>query len=338
MRYALRYDMRAPTLGAPAEELYPTSIDQVAWADELGFATVYLAEHHGADDGYCPAPMVLAAAMMAVTTRIRVHLSALLAVLHDPIRLAEDLAVLDLVSRGRLDITLGLGYRPHEYRMFGVEQRRRVAILEETFRVLELAWSGEPFEHRGEQVVVRPRPHQRPRPPLYIGGSAEASAHRAARIGDGYLPAMPGLWDLYAADCARLGRPVGPVPPARAPLFLHVTNDPDGDWEVVAPHLLYAARATAEWAQERGVGGTPYEGAATIADLKAHPRFEVLTPDACVDYVLDLPLDAEVVFQPLMGGLPVEIGWSSLRLFASDVLPRLVEEGRGPSGAAEALP
>ena len=182
---------------------------------------------------------------------------------------------------------------------------------------------------------MRPRPHQRPRPPLYIGGSAEASAHRAARIGDGYFPAMPGLWDVYAADCARLGRPVGPLPPAKAPLFLHVTNDPEADWEVVAPHLLYAARATAEWARERGVGGTPYEGAATLADLKAHPRFEVLTPDACVEYVLDLPADAEVVFQPLMGGLPVDIGWSSLRLFASDVLPRLVDEGRGPTGAAE---
>ena len=126
MRYALRYDMRAPDFGAPAAALYAASIEQVAWADHLGFGTVYLAEHHGADDGYCPAPMFQASAMLAVSERIRVHFSALLAVLHDPIRLAEDLAVLDLLGRGRVDVTLGLGYRPHEYRMFGVDQKRRV--------------------------------------------------------------------------------------------------------------------------------------------------------------------------------------------------------------------
>jgi alkanesulfonate monooxygenase SsuD/methylene tetrahydromethanopterin reductase-like flavin-dependent oxidoreductase (luciferase family) len=206
-----------------------------------------------------------------------------------------------------------------------------VPILQDTIRILELAWTGEPFEHRGEQVVVSPRPYQRPRPPLYIGGSAEASALRAARLGDGYLPAMPGLWEVYVTECERLGRPVGPVPPAKAPLFLHVTPDPERDWEVVAPHVLYTARSNAEWAKERGVGDTPYQGALTLADLKAHPRFEVVTPDDCVELVLGLPDNAEVVFQPLMGGLPVDIGWAGLHLFESEVLPRLVDAGRGPT-------
>ncbi len=330
MRYTLRYDMRAPDFGAPAHELYRASIDQVAWADRLGFSSVYLAEHHGADDGYGPAPMIQGAAMMAVSEHIRVHFSALLAVLHDPIRLAEDLAILDLVSGGRVDVTLGLGYRPHEYRMFGIDKRRRVAILEETIRVLELAWTGEPFEYRGEQVVVRPRPYQRPRPPLYIGGSAEASAIRAARLGDGYLPAMPGLWEIYEAECKRLGRQVGPPPPAKGPLFLHISDDPERDWQVVAPHLLYTARSNAEWANERGVGATPYPAAASIDELRRHERFQVLTAEECVAFVLALPDDAEVQFQPLMGGLPTEIGWASLNLFESDVLPRLIEAGRGP--------
>jgi alkanesulfonate monooxygenase SsuD/methylene tetrahydromethanopterin reductase-like flavin-dependent oxidoreductase (luciferase family) len=333
MRFALRYDMRAPAFGAPPEELYPAAVEQVAWGDRVGFATVYLAEHHGADDGYCPAPMIQASAMAAASRRIRLHLSALLAVLHDPIRLAEDLAVLDLISGGRVDITLGLGYRPHEYRMFGIEQQQRVRVLEDTIRMLELAWTGEPFEHRGERVVVRPRPHQRPRPPLYIGGSAEASAYRAARLGDGYLPAMPGLWEIYAAECQRLGRPVGPIPPARATLFLHVARDPEQAWEVVAPHVLYTARVTAEWAQERGTGGTPYQDLTTVEELAAHPRFQVLTPDQCVDYVCGLPDDAEVVLQPLMGGLPIDIGWAGLELFEAEVLPRLTSAGRGPTPA-----
>ena len=83
MKLTLRYDMRAPELGAPAVDLYEASVDQVAWADRLGFSTVYLAEHHGADDGYCPAPMIQASAMMGVSRHIRVHFSALLAPLHD---------------------------------------------------------------------------------------------------------------------------------------------------------------------------------------------------------------------------------------------------------------
>jgi alkanesulfonate monooxygenase SsuD/methylene tetrahydromethanopterin reductase-like flavin-dependent oxidoreductase (luciferase family) len=327
MKLTLRYDMRAPDFGAPAVELYEASVQHVAWADQLGFSTVYLAEHHGADDGYCPAPMIQASAMMGVSRRIRVHFSALLAPLHDPIRMAEDLAVLDLLSRGRVEVTIGLGYRPHEYRMFGIDKKRRVAVLEENLRILELAWSGEPFDYRGEEVVVRPQPHQRPRPPIYIGGSAEASAIRAARFGDGYRPVAPGLWEIYVQECARLGRPVGAKPPGKGPLFLHVSEDPERDWEVVVPHILYTAASNAEWAKERGVGATPYATATTVDELKAHPRFMVVTPDELTEHMLALPAEAEVGFQPLMGGLPPEIGWRSLHLFEERVLPSLMDAG-----------
>ena len=218
MRLALRYDMRAPSIGAPAPALYAASIEQCAWADRLGFEMVYLAEHHGAEDGYCPSPIVLATAMAARTERMVVHLSALVAVLHHPIRLAEDLAILDIISQGRLAVTLGIGYRPHEYQLFGVEKRRRVPIIEETIGVLQQAWTGEPFEFRGMTVVVRPTPVQRPGPPLYIGGSTEASALRAARLGDGYIPALDGLYEVYAEERRRLGLDVPEPQPRTRPV------------------------------------------------------------------------------------------------------------------------
>lgn len=334
MRLALRYDMRAPELGAPASAQYPTTIAHAAWADRLGFEVVYLAEHHGADDGYGPAPMIQGAAMMGATRRMRIHFSALLVPLHDPIRLAEDLAVLDLCSGGRVEITAGLGYRPHEYRMFGIEQRRRVAVFEENLRILKLAWTGEPFEYRGEEFVVRPTPVQQPGPPIYIGGSAEPSALRAARYGDGYLPAMPGLWEIYEEECRRLGRPVGRRPTRTGPLFLHVSDDPDRDWEIVAPHVLYTARSNAEWAKERGVGATPYPAATTVDELKAHPRFVVCTPDELVELVSGYGPEDELTFQPLMGGLDPDIGWASLERFEHEVLPRLVAAGLRPDPAA----
>jgi alkanesulfonate monooxygenase SsuD/methylene tetrahydromethanopterin reductase-like flavin-dependent oxidoreductase (luciferase family) len=179
-------------------------------------------------------------------------------------------------------------------------------------------------------VVVRPTPVQKPRPPLYIGGSSEASARRAARLGDNYFPAAPGLLEIFQEERRRLGLDVPLPPPQRGPLFLFVSEDPERDWEIVAPHVLYTTNSNAKWAAERGVGSTPYPPAQGIDDLKASPEFAVVTPADCVDLAKALGPDAELVFQPLMGGLPPEHGWRSLELFAGEVLPSLRERGYRP--------
>src|SRR3972149_1302148 len=110
MELVISYDMRAPEFGAPARE---------QWADELGFDTVGLGEHHASPDGYNPSPLVLASAMGARTRRIRLRPSVLLAPLYDPIKLAEDAAVTQLATGGRLLLGIGGGYRPAEFEMFG---------------------------------------------------------------------------------------------------------------------------------------------------------------------------------------------------------------------------
>jgi alkanesulfonate monooxygenase SsuD/methylene tetrahydromethanopterin reductase-like flavin-dependent oxidoreductase (luciferase family) len=333
MKLALRYDMRAPAFGASAPELYAASIEQCAWADGIGFETVYLAEHHGAEDGYCASPMIQAAAIAARTTRMELHFSALIAVLHHPLRLAEDLATLDIISNGRVVLTLGLGYRPHEYAMFGIDKRRRAPLLEEIIGILDQAWTGEPFDFRGTKVMIRPTPVRVPRPPIYIGGSSEASALRAARLGDNFLPATPELTAVYEAECTRLGRPLPPRPIRKGPLFLYVTDNPQRDWPVLAPHIMYTTNSNAEWAKERGVGATPYPPARDLADLQASPAFAVVTPADCVALATGLGDDVELTFQPLLGGLAPELGWRSLHLFADQVLPELVSLGLRPAAA-----
>jgi alkanesulfonate monooxygenase SsuD/methylene tetrahydromethanopterin reductase-like flavin-dependent oxidoreductase (luciferase family) len=317
--------MRAPAFGASTSALYAASVEQSAWADQLGFDSVYLAEHHGAEDGYCASPMIQASAIAAVTSQMEIHLSALIAVLHQPLRLAEDLATIDIISQGRLAMTLGIGYRPHEYRMFGVEKSKRASLLEEIIGVLEQAWTGEPFDYHGTTVMVRPTPVRKPRPPIYIGGSSEASAIRAARLGDNYFPAVPALTEVYEAERRRLGLPVPRRPLRKGPLFLFVTNDPERDWQVVAPHIMYTSNSNADWARERGVGATPYPHVNDMSGLQASDAFAVVTPDDCVKLASDLGRDSELVFQPLMGGLDPAVGWSSLELFEAEVLPRLVE-------------
>jgi alkanesulfonate monooxygenase SsuD/methylene tetrahydromethanopterin reductase-like flavin-dependent oxidoreductase (luciferase family) len=327
MRLALRYDMRAPAFGAPAAELYPAAVEQCAIADAAGFDTVFLAEHHAADDGYCPSPIVLASAMLARTTRMTVHFSAIIAVLHNPLRLAEDLAVLDLISGGRVEMTLGIGYRLHEYELFGVEKKKRVPIFEETIEIMERAWSGEPFEYRGTTTQILPTPVQKPRPPIYIGGSTEAAALRAAKYGDDFMPATPALYEVYTAERRRLGKPVGKGPGPKGPLFLFVTRDPDRSWEIVGPHVMYTSNSNAEWAKERGVGATPYPPINDIEEMKGNRSFAVVTPEDAVELLTTLGPDAEVTLHPLMGGLAPAVGTASLELFIAEVLPALAERG-----------
>jgi alkanesulfonate monooxygenase SsuD/methylene tetrahydromethanopterin reductase-like flavin-dependent oxidoreductase (luciferase family) len=323
----LRYDMNSPPFGAPHPALYRAAIEQAAWADRLGFNQVFLAEHHGAEHGYCPSSMVQAASIFAVTRQIRVHLSALVVTLHDPLRLAEDLAVLDNISDGRIVFTAGMGYRPHEFEMFGRDPSRKLAILNETLAVLKQAWTGEPFEYHGRTVRVTPRPVQPGGPKIYMGGSTEKSAIRAGRAGYEYFPGVPDLFEIYKAERAAAG--FGPPEPLLKPgaSFLYVSDDPNRDWPLVGPHVAYATNTYAEWAKERGVGETRYKPAVSLEDLKQAPNIKVLTPDACFDYVKALGPDSQVTFHALLGGLDPALSWKSLRLFETAVHPRLVAAG-----------
>jgi len=335
VRLAIRFDMRAPQFAAPASELYHASLEIAEWADEAGFSAIYFSEHHGARDGYCPAPVVHAAALAARTSRVELRLSALVATLHHPIQMAEELAVLDIVSNGRLAVTLGLGYRPFEFGMYGVDLSARASALAEAVEVFRQAWTGEPFTFRGAPALVRPTPVQKPGPPLYLGGTTTASARRAARLGIGYDPAPSrdgdsSLYDAYVQECLRLGRPA-PQPYLRpGPRFLFVSDDPDRDWQLHLPYLAHHANAYAEWRTEaapQDVLYTPWKGVSTIDEVKADPAFAILTPDECLELATSLGPQTELVFHPLIGGTPPEIAWRGLRAFADDVLPSLRRMG-----------
>src|SRR5204863_6714265 len=116
----LRFDLRNPDIaGTTMAERYAAAIDMAEWADGLGFAIIVLSEHHGSADGYLPSPLTMAAAMAARTKQVRIQIAALIAPFHDPLRIAEDIAVVDLVSNGRLDVVIANGYVPGEFDMFG---------------------------------------------------------------------------------------------------------------------------------------------------------------------------------------------------------------------------
>lgn len=326
MQLNLRYDMNRPDFGAPHPDLYRTAIEQAVWADGLGFAQVFLAEHHGAEGGYCPSSMVQAASILGATKTIVAHLSALVVTMHDPLRLAEDLAVLDNIAPGRIWLTAGMGYRPHEFEMFGKDITKRLGIMNETMATLKNAWTGEPFDYQGRTVRVTPAPVTPGGPKIYMGGSTDKSAIRAAKAGYQYFPGHPDLFTLYKAERAQAGFPPPEQLRKPGPSFLYVSDDPERDWPIVAPHVAYATNTYAEWAKERGTGETRYSAAETVEALKAMPNIKVVTPDECFALLKELGAGTSVTFHALLGGLDPEMSWRSLRLFEKEVLPRLRAE------------
>jgi alkanesulfonate monooxygenase SsuD/methylene tetrahydromethanopterin reductase-like flavin-dependent oxidoreductase (luciferase family) len=316
---SLAYDMRAPDWGTPAEALYRAALEQSAWADRSGFSDVVLMEHHASSDGYLPSPIVMGAAVAGLTKRVLVRLSLVLLPLYDPLRAAEDLAVMDLISGGRLRLTVGLGYRPEEYEQFGVNIKRRPSLMEEAVETLKRAWTGESFEYRGRTVRVLPRPAQQPRPEIYMGGASPASARRAARIADGYQPLSPRLYDFYLEELQRLGRPVPAAKPITAGQggYLFVAEDPDREWDRIAPHALHDANEYARWIGDRR---GPFSPVADADELRRSGIYRVVTPGECADIARQ---EGAITFKPLVGGLDPDVGWAGLELFAAKVLSRL---------------
>src|SRR2546428_3890789 len=147
---AMRYDLRVPTFAATTHAAqYAACLEQCAFADEHGLDFVVLSEHHGVEDGYLPAPVTLAAAVAGRTRKIGINIAAILVPLHDPVRLAEQLAVAQLASAGRVSFVAGLGYRGGELEMACVDPKSRGRVLEEYVGVMRSAWGGQPVGRRG---------------------------------------------------------------------------------------------------------------------------------------------------------------------------------------------
>jgi probable F420-dependent oxidoreductase len=171
---------------------YRETIDLVRLAESVGFSSAWVSEHHGASDGYLPSLLVMLAALAEATSEIALGTGVILTPLHDPIRLAEDAAVVDNLSGGRLVLGLGLGWREEEFRMLRIPIRERRARLEETIEILRRAWTGERFSFEGsvfgfDRVRVTPPPARPGGPPVLLGGYVRDAFRRAGVLGDGHI-------------------------------------------------------------------------------------------------------------------------------------------------------
>jgi alkanesulfonate monooxygenase SsuD/methylene tetrahydromethanopterin reductase-like flavin-dependent oxidoreductase (luciferase family) len=317
--FGMRFDLRNPAIAQTAmADRYAAALDMAEWADRLGALNITVSEHHGSPDGYLPSPLPMLGAMAARTRTSRLMVAALIAPFYDPIRLAEDLLVLDNLSKGRIDLIIAAGYVESEFQMYGASLGDRAKRVVETVQTLKAAFAGESFEFRGRAVGITPGPYATG-PSITLGGSSEAAARRAARIADGFLPSVPEVWDFYRDELHQLGRPdPGPCPigPNRT---IALADDADKGWDRFAPFFLHETNAYGEWlAHNDGAG--PYEVVTDADELRARGEYVVLTPE---DYIAELKAApfAFALLHPMCGGIPPELAWESLRLFEHEVMP-----------------
>jgi alkanesulfonate monooxygenase SsuD/methylene tetrahydromethanopterin reductase-like flavin-dependent oxidoreductase (luciferase family) len=305
----MRFAMRQADGGSDvAADLYAAALEMAEWGEEHGCMSLVVSEHHAVEDGYLPSPIVVASAFAAVTRRTPIMVAALLALFYEPVRLAEDLAVLDLVSRGRVSYTIGLGYRDEEYEQFGVDRRTRGATLEALIPTLRRAWSGEPFTYDGRRVRVTPTPFTPGGPMLLYGGGTTAAARRAARLGLMLLAEKhdPELEAAYIDEATSAGvPPAGCIIPDADATTYFVADDPDRAWHELGPYMLNDTRSYARWNAGRQ-DVAMVTGAETVDELRASGAFTIVTRDEAAAMVTRGEM---LALQPLVGGLPPDVAW-----------------------------
>lgn len=328
VRFGYGFDMRNPReWHRPPADLYAEHLDFIVHAEQLGFESLWLAEHHGIEDGYLPSPLMIGAAVAARTKKIRIAQGIGLAPFYHPVRLAEDIAVLDILSNGRAELCLGIGYLPFEAEAYGFPFGRRGKLADELLEIVRRLLQGETVSFDGEHFKaknarVRPLPVQKPGIPIFIGGSTQAGYRRAARFGDGYLGPVESFPDYVNAlrACGKDEKAARIASASAGDLWFIVTEDPERTREEIAPHAFYQLRSYSEW--QEGMDWSPF-GQMDFETFKNSDLMKILTPNQAIDYIRSrlalAPFEAFCMHAP--AGYPLSKLARHAELFAKKVMP-----------------
>lgn len=328
VNFGLWYDFRnPPQWRRPFGRMYADYLDQIVRAEAQGFDSVWLTEHHFCEDGYTPSPLVISGAIGARTTRMRIGTNLIVLPLHDPVRIAEDAATLSLLTGGRFDLGVGIGYKQAEFEAFGRDLKHRPSLIEDAIEIIRRGWRGEAVNYSGKRhalggLPITPVPESPPA--LLIGGMAEPAIERAARIGDGFLSTGGIGLDTYVEAIERQRKD-----PATGRIALGcwalISDDPKLEAQRAGPHALYQANEYIRW----GAFGPPdqvplFPDEATALD---QGLYEVWTPEEAVDRLAALigkyPQIVDIHFWAQLPGEPVSAGDRRIECIAGKVLPQL---------------
>jgi probable F420-dependent oxidoreductase len=318
---------------------YRETIELVRLAEAVGFDSAWVSEHHGSSDGYLPSMLPMLAAFAEATSRVRLGTGLLLTPFHDPLRLAEDAAVVDQISDGRLVLGLGLGWRPEEFRMFGVPFAERRQRTVETVEILRRAWTGERFSFEGEvfrfdRVKVTPPAAQEGGPPILLGGHAEPAIRRAGQIADGHVSNADDL-DAVRQAVAQMeegARSAGHDPTALQLVLMQnafVTDEGTDAWGLVRDGVMHQWGTYDAWDEEHD---TPEHDAlqpAQVDEAMARRSTPAGTP-AEVAQALRPAVEAfggrfefELLVRLHFPGMGFDVAARAVELFGEQVIPAL---------------
>ena len=330
---------------APAGPRLKETLEQIALADELGFDYAWLAEHHFSNYGYAVNPLLLIARAAAIAPRIRFAQAVIVTPFWHPLRLAEDIALTDHLTDGRLDLGLGRGYQPMEFRGLGLDIVDNREVFSEQLALMKKAWTEDDFTFEGrhyqvrEPLTVLPRPLQQPHPPIWVAIQSLPTLDWAAGQGYGGLlsPKLQSRaelaeWrDRFAAGRAAAGYDGAPIWVQR---FVHVTET-DAEaraamWQTRWQRRVADRLRLDDYRLKAGRNEAyPTPGEAT--DDEWWDGLVYGTPERCI---ARLRRDAELGFEGFMawfdvGGVPHEQVVRSMRLFAREVMPAVAEAAVG---------
>ena len=328
LRFGVVYDFRNPSgSGVDNQTFYSELMDQAVWLESLGLDLIWFTEHHFVDDGYLPSWIPVAAAMAARTKIVRFSSDISILPLYQPVRLAEDLAVVDNLSGGRIELGIGLGYVPWDFDGYGIPVKQRVSHTDEGLEILTRCFAGEQFSFEGERyrvhdVIIKPDYIQPGGPPLWVAASSAAGARRAARFDAHLLPQGPfdTTIQVWRDELMNAGRNpddyrIGIIKPC------FVTDDKDVDW----PRVRTAERRRMEYYgrafEAAGRGAPPDQDRERISQ-----NWVVGDVDHCVaeltGFIRENGITDIVTWAVPPGLRPADMA-ASLETFATQVVPRL---------------
>ena len=331
-----------PTWRRPWDEIYEEHINQAKVAEDFGYDTVWLTEHHFWEDGWCPALLPTAAAIAAKTTTIRIGTFVILLPLgKHPINVVEEATVVDIISKGRLDLGLGLGYRVQEFEGYGIPRNNRPALMEEGLEIIRKAWTEDMFSFQGEHfnlksVHLEPQPIQQPHPPIWTAVMGRKSAKRAAKFGF-HVAGTGGenLQQMYDEELIKNNRNPSEHKVSQLRL-VSVAPTRDEAWANCQHHAHYMMDTYDKWLKE-AADVKWFQETMSVSKmpppekLREDPNltfFEaplmVGTPDDIIEEIERYQKSSRVthlVMWMQLAGMPSKVAEKSMKLFAEEVMP-----------------
>jgi alkanesulfonate monooxygenase SsuD/methylene tetrahydromethanopterin reductase-like flavin-dependent oxidoreductase (luciferase family) len=331
LSFGYLYDFRnPPQWHREWTQLYAETLDFISWSETVGFEGAWIPEHHGADDAYMPSPLVMLAAVAARTRTIKLGSAIALAPLYHPVRFAEECAVLDILSNGRLEIAVAVGYRRREAEAYGVDFSARGRRTDEFLEIVRRLWRGECVSYEGQYFNLK-NARIAPRPvtahlPLYMGGFNDKALERIAKYADGYFGNLD-VVEPYLEKLRAQGKDPTLARIRIQGLFVVVAKNPDQAMHELAPYFHHVNNTYGLWLHEdhaaTGFAESTLLRPMSLEAFKASGILRILTPEEAIHLFNDMHSKAAVEHFMMMlpPGIPTEQFRKYAEVFAQEVIP-----------------